>query len=536
MLNRFLYVCVLCLAGLSFIACGGASKSDENAIFVNVGPEPETMDPTLNSSIDGSIYISHAFEGLIARDKNNKAVPGMAKNWDVSSDGMKYTFHLKDGILWSDGKPVVAADFVYAWRRAVDPLVASEYSYQMEVLKNAKAIIEGEMPIDALGVVAIDDKTLEVSLEAPTAYFLELASSITYFPVREDIVKQYGMDWTLKPETYISNGPFVMSERRTDDKIVMIKNTNYYGKDSVVADKIVFVLMDNPTGSVAGVKEGSLHFAKNPPPQDIPLLQEEGILKIAPYIGTYYYSLNTTNKTIEDVRVRKALSLAIDRNYIVEKVTQSGQEPAAAWVPNGISDIKNDFRDNGGDYISVKPADYEKNIEEAKKLMAEAGYPNGAGFPVIEFKSQAGNHLITFEAIQQMWKDVLNIDTRVVTEESAVFSISKYKKDFTIAHGLWVGDYNDPMTFMALFTSTSPQNTAAYANPEYDKLIETASLSGDNNVRMKAMHDAEALLFRDTVLIPLYFYTEAIVVNPKLKDVVYDGLATHKFNYSYIAE
>ena len=526
------------LVSFMLLACGGNSSDvliEESAIKINVGTEPKTIDPTLNSSVDGSIYIAHAFEGLSTKDKDGKITYGVAESWDISDDGLTYTFKIRSNAKWSDGKPVTANDFVYTWQRAVDPMTASEYSYQLAPIKNATAITEGSMPIDTLGVRAIDERTLEVNLGAPTAYFLELTAFTTYYPVRQDIIEAHGDKWSLKPETYIGNGPFKMIERSVDDKIVMAKNEHYWAIDEIVPTQLVFVLMQNENASVAGIKEGSLHFADEPPPQDIPALIEEGLVQIHPYLGTYYYVLNFTNETLSDSRVRKALNLAIDRTYIVKQVSKGGQLPADGFVPSGVNDAKGDFRENGDEYYSVDPADYEANVAMAKVLMAEAGYPDGKGFPVLEFKTNPTTvHTSIFEAVQQMWKENLGIDVTMSQEEWAVFQQTRDDKNFVFARHGWIGDYNDPMTFIDVFVSDSPQNNGGYSNAKFDEFIQTAKMSGDQNVRMNAMHEAENILLDEMGLIPLYFYTQPLLVDPKLKGVVFDALGAHKFHYAYI--
>ena len=527
--------CVL----LSFmlLACGGGGVPiDENAIRINVGPEPDSIDPALNSSMDGGVYIAHAFEGLTIKGKDG-ITNGVAESWDVSNDGLTYTFKIRDNAKWSDGVPVTANDFVYSWQRVVDPITASEYGYQLAPLKNATAITAGEMELDTLGVRAIDDKTLEVTLVAPTAYILELLSFYTFSPVRQDIIEAHGDKWTLTAETYIGNGPFKMIERSIDDKIVMAKNETYWNAAETLPTQLVFVLMQNENAAVAGIKEGSLHFATGPPPQDIPALVEEGIVQIHPQLGTYYYVINFTNEITKDARVRRALNLVIDRQYIVDEVTKGGQVPAGAFVPTGVNDVTGDFRENGGDYYSVDPADYEANIAEAKVLMAEAGYPDGKGFPVLEFKSNSGaGHSSIFEAIQQMWKESLGIDSILTQEEWAVFQQTRNDKNFVIARHGWIGDYNDPMTFIDVFVSDSPQNNGGYSNAKFDEYINIAKTTGDQSVRMKAMHDAEDILFAEMGLIPLYYYTQALLVSPSIKGIVFDYLGKHKFNYAYIEE
>ena len=530
---------ILSLALMIFaISCGG-SKTDEGAIYINVGPEPKTIDPALNSTVDGSIYIQHAFEGLATRDKNNHIIPGVAESWDISEDGLTYTFHIRDNAKWSDGQKVTAEDFVYAWQRAVDPITACEYAYQFEPVLNAMDINSGKKPVTDLGVKAIDEKTFEVKLAAPTAYFLELAAFPTFYPIRKDVVEENGDNWTLSPETYIGNGPFVMVERRTDDRLIMTKNTNYWNASNIIPEKLVFILMQNGTAAVAGIKEGSIHFGNNPPLQDIENLQSEGLMYISPYLGTYYYCLNYTNEVLKDPKVRKALTLAIDRNYLVEQVTRGGQLPASAWVPSGVSDVDGadgDFRKVGGDYYSVKAEDYQKNLEEAKKLLAEAGYADGAGFPVIEFKSNSGEHIQIFEAVQQMWKEGLNIDSTIAQEEWATFQDTRQHKNFVVARHGWIADYNDPMSFLGVFLSYSVQNNGGYSNKAYDDKLKLAMSTIDQNVRMKAMHEAEDILMNDMGLIPLYFYTDPIMISKKLSDVIFDPLGAHKFYYAKLAE
>ncbi len=526
------------LLTIFFISCSKKnSYNEERGIIVNLSVEPKTIDPSLNAQIYGVIYISHMFEGLTVRDKNNQIVPGVAESWDISSDGKVYTFFLRTNSTWSDGKPVVAEDFVYSWRRQVDPKVASEYSYQHEPVKNAMAITRGELPVDALGVKAVDEHTLVVELEAPTAYFLEVIAFPTFAPLREDIIEKYGDSWTLSPETYIGNGPYVMAERNIDENIIIVKNDNYWNADEIVAKKITFMFMQNGTAAVAGIKDGSLHMAYEPPQQDIPSLLEEGLIQIKPLIATYYYPINVTNEYLKDPRVRHALSLAIDRNYIVEQVTKGGQKPAGGWVPYAVNDLNGDFRINGGDLYDISKDGYSQNVEKAKQLLAEAGYPNGEGFPVIEFKTDPGNHVEIFEAVQQMWKEHLNIDSTITQIDNALLGQTLLEKKFMIGRLYWSADYSDPMSMMSLFTSYNTQNNGGYSNQRYDELIGKAMSTDDNAVRMEAMHEAERILIEEDMgAIPIYFFTEPLLVTPKLKDVVYNPLGFHKFFYAYLEE
>lgn len=533
--KRVFLLWILSLIFLVFWACSNnVSKISDSEIIVNLSVEPKTIDPNFNAQIYGVIYIQHVFEGLTTRDRNNKVVEGVAESWDISSDGKTYTFHLRTNALWSDGKQVVANDFVYSWRREVDPLVASEFSYQHEPVKNARDITAGKMPVESLGVKALDDYTLEVELEAPTAYFLELTAFPTYSPLRRDIVEKYGDSWTLSPETYIGNGPYVMSERNIDENIVMVKSTNYWNADTIIAPKITFMFMQDGAAAIAGIKDETLHMAYEPPQQDIPTLTEEGLIQIKPLIATYYYPINVTNRYLRDARVRRALSLVIDRNYIVENVTKGGQKPAGGWIPYAVNDVEGDFRENAGDLYDISEEGYSNNIVMAKRLLAEAGYSNGTGFPVIEFKTDPGNHVGIFEAVQQMWKEHLNIDSSITQIDNALLGQTLLEKNFMIGRLYWSSDYMDPMSMMSLFVSYNTQNNGGYSNRRYDELIERAASTDDQNIRMNAMHEAEKIFIDDMGAIPIYFYTEPLLVNPKLKGVVYNPLGFHKFSYAYL--
>ncbi|WP_157151832.1 peptide ABC transporter substrate-binding protein [Brachyspira sp. SAP_772] len=516
------------------ISCTKQSSIVNEAISINMGPEPKTLDPTLNSLNAVSCYILHAFEGLTKMDANNNVQGGMAEKWDISEDGLVYTFHLRTNALWSDGKNVTAKDFEYAWKRSVDPSVAAEYAYMMEIVKNAKEINEGTMNYNELAVKAIDDYTFEVTLVNPLPYFLEFISSTGIFmPLREDIINTYGDEWTLKPETYIGNGPYSMTERLIDEKIVFTANKNYYNPDEQVAKKINFVLMSEPNTAMSGIKNASIHFsALEPPSSEIEALKADNSLIENNAIGTYYIELNITNSALKDKRVRQALALAIDRNYLVINVTKGGQTPAGAFVAPTIKGSNATFRVENQEYINNKT--YLANVEKAKQLMAQAGYPNGEGFPVLELKVSPGIYVLIGEAIQQMWKNNLNIDIKLLQEEFPITLQTLLDKDYDMARMGWTGDYNDPMTMLEIMASYSGVNHSGFSNANYDNYINIAKTSADNNVRMNAMKEAEAILMDEMPVIPLYYRTDLFMINPILKNVVLSPLGRHKFNYCYI--
>lgn len=527
---------LLCL--LCFLCFSCSINKEENRsskeLFINAGEEPKTIDPTLSGN--DFVYPRHAFETLIIKGKDGNLKNGVAESFDISQDGLKYTFILRTNSKWSDGKIVTANDFVYALRRAADPLSGAEYTSFIEYVKNASSILAGKLPKEILGVRDIDDYTLEIELESPTGYFLDILTYPIFAPVRRDIIEKYGDDWTLNPETYIGNGAFIMTEKSPDSRIVMIKNTNYWNKDDIIPEKITFVMMQDPTLALAGIKEGSLDFSVKVLSQDIENLKKQEILDIAPYYSTVAFGINDTDRILKDKRIRKALSLAIDRNYIVEKVALTAKSPTSAWVPVGAYDVQGDFRENGGEYLDISKEGYLNNIAMAKKLMAEAGYPNGEGFPVLEYKTTSDLiYIQVAEAIQQMWKENLGIDLQISSMEWAAYQQMRIEKNYQIMRTIWIGDYSDPMTFLENYLSYRPQNYAGYSNIIFDRYIETARKSSDQNIRMKAMHDAERVLIsEDNVLIPIYNPSNPLLVSKRLRDYVATPLMEFQFHYAYL--
>ena len=507
----------------------------DGEIAINLGGEPRTLDPTLNSLSFGSIYMIHFFEGLTKRDSNDNVVAGMAESWDISADGLKYTFHLRTNAKWSDGKSVVASDFEYAIKRAANPKTAATYSHMLNVIKNASLVISGKAKVDDLQVKALDDYTLEIILENPTPYFLEYISvSSPYFPVRKDIVEKFGDEWSRKPETYIVNGPYIMTERKTDEKIVMEVNPNYYAKDDIVAKKITVLIMDDSNTSLAAMKNGSLQFSVIEAPMgEIPSLIKENYILQEPAYGIYFLEINSKKGVLTNKNIRKALSLAFDRNYIISNVIKMNQIPAGAFVATGMKDYdEKDFRENGGNYIDIN--NYQNNVEEAKRLFAEAGYPNGEGFPVLEVRSTPGYFTVICEAIQEMYKDNLGIDILIKSEEYNATYQAMVQKDFDLARTGWTSDFSDPMAMLNFFSKTSAVNHSGFENEEFNNLLEFAAKTQNEQERMEALHKAEDILFDYMPVIPIIYRMDPFMISPKLKGAIFNPLGRYRFNYAYI--
>lgn len=539
MKNLFIFSLTLFLSVL--VSCNNNQKTEslnsfkDGEIAINLGGEPRTLDPTLNSLSFGSIYMIHFFEGLTKRDSADNVVSGMAESWDISADGTKYTFYLRTNAKWSDGKPVIASDFEYALKRAANPKTAATYSHMLKVIKNANSVISGNSDVDALQVKAIDDYTLEIILENPTPYFLEYISvSSPYFPVREDIIEKFGDEWSRKPETYIVNGPYIMTERKEDEKIVMEVNPNYYAKDEIVAKKITVLIMDDSNTAFAAMKNGSLQFSVIEAPMgEIPSLMKENYILQEPAYGIYFLEINSKKGVLTNRNIRRALSLAFDRNYIISNVVKMNQIPAGAFVSTGMKDYDGkDFRENGGNYIDVN--DYQKNVEEAKKLFADAGYPNGEGFPVLEVRSTPGYFTVICEAIQDMYKNNLGIDILIKSEEYNETFQAMVQKDFDLARTGWTSDFSDPMAMLNFFSKSSSVNHSGFENEEFNNLLEFAAKTQNEKERMEAMHKAEDILFDYMPIIPIIYRMDPFMINPKLKGAIFNPLGRYKFNYAYI--
>ncbi|WP_432663157.1 peptide ABC transporter substrate-binding protein [Wukongibacter baidiensis] len=506
---------------------------DEQVITYNLLADPDSIDPHKATSVGASIIMQNIFEGLVRTNEKMEQDPGVAESWDTNEDKTVWTFHLRKDAKWSDGKPVTAEDFVYGWKRAVDPATACEYAYMLDPVMNATKIYSGELGVDELGIKAIDANTLEVTLEQPTAYILELFAFPTYFPVRKDVVEKNPEAWEFDSETAITNGPFKLAEYVQNDVLKLVPNTNYWEGDRVKLDEVRFVFITEQSTGLAAFEAGDIDGTDDVPTQEIPRLQAENEdFIIAPYLGTYFYCFNVTKEPFDDVRVRKALTKAIDRNAIVTTVTLGGQVPATGFVPPGIMVGGEDFRKAGGDY-GIDPMTAQ--IEEAKKLLEEAGYPNGEGFPKVTLKyNTSENHKRIAEAVQEMWKKNLNIDIDLENMEWRVFIPARQNGDFTIARHGWIGDYNHPMTFLDMFLSESGNNDPQWKNEEFDELIYAAKREGDPKKAAELMHKAEDLMMEDMIVSPVYYYTNPMMMKGYVKDWYRTPLGHLFFDRAYV--
>ena len=529
-----------------------AAEAGSTGFTVQLGPNPETLDPALNAAIDGGNTLITIEEPLLIIDENNEVQPGQAESYEVSDDGLTWTFHMRDGLKWSDGSDLTAADFEYSFKRLASPDTAAPYA------ETVVGMIDGYQDAignpdedgntttdpdwDALNVHASEDgKTLTVQLSYPCSYFDKLASFVATSPVQQATVEANGDAWCTEPDTYVCNGPYMITEWTPSERIVLSKNPYYVGgwdSSKIVSDTITLLLLEDSSASYAAYNSGEAQLVKDVPTDEIPSLtraEDGGDFYLDEIMGTYYISLNDQEEPFTDVRVRKALSLAIDRDYVANTIMQGIYTPATALVGPGIVDENGYFMDNanGGEpYISD---DYAANLEEAKSLLAEAGYPDGEGFPTITYSANdAGYHIPVAEYLQQAWGE-LGITMNIDKVEWSSFIPMRRAGDYDVSRNGWSMDYNDPSNMLELFTTNNGNNDGKYANPEFDQVIEDSRVA-DKTTHFEKLHEAEDILMNDAACIPVAYYNDFWLQSPSLKGTWHSPYGYWYLQYGYIEE
>ena len=564
--RNFLKVAGVSAAALGLAACGG-SKSGSTAtsgsaagstaggvntagFTVQYGSNPETLDPALNSAIDGANTIITIFEPLLLINENNEVIGGQAESWEASEDGLTWTFTMRDGLKWSDGTDLNAKDFEYSFKRMVDPNTAAPYAEtclgMIDGFEEAAGFpdADGNPTVDpnpeALNVKASEDgKTLTIVLSYPCSYFDKMAAFATMSPVQQATVEANGDSWCTSPDTFVSNGPYMITDWTPSERIVLTKNPNYVGgwdSSKIVSDTITLLLLEDSSASYAAYNSGEAQLVKDVPTDEIPSLtkaEDGGDFYVDTILGTYYVSLNLQRDAFKDAKVRKALSLAIDRDYVANTIMQGTYSAADSIVGPGIVDESGYFHDNGNaPYIS---ADYEANLAEAKKLLEEAGYPNGEGYPTIEYSTNdAGYHVPLAEYLQQAWGD-LGITLTINKMEWSSFTPARRAGEYDVARNGWVMDYNDPSNMLDLFCSGNGNNDGKYSNPDFDAAID-ASRVADSAEHFAQLHKAEDILMEDMGCIPVAYYNEFWLQSSSLKGVWHSPYGYWYFQYGYIEE
>ena len=518
-MKKFLSLVLTLALALSLMTFSAQAAAPD--FIANVGSQPETLDPQMNSASDGSVYIHHLFEGLMNYDwDGNGIVPGAAESYEMSEDGLTWTFKIRDDAKWSDGQDLVAEDFVYSFKRLANPDTGAPYAGDMsKFILNGLDVVQGDKPVDELGVTALDSKTLEVKLQNPCSFFEMVMAFPAFYPVRADVVEGNNA-WATSPETLIGNGGYLMESWTMDEEIVMVPNPTYYNVENIVCQRLVFKLIADPMAKITAVRSGELDFADDLPSDQIEAAKAEGIYFIMPIVGTYYVNFNNTKAPFDNVLVRKAFTLAIDTEVLARIATGESYLPADNFVgpgyPNGTPG--SDFHDA---QVVIDRSDYEANKKLAQEALAEAGYPNGEGFPVVEYWTNvAGVHQPTAEMLISMWKEVLGVTVEVQGVEWNVFLEARRTKQHAMARDGWVADVMDASNLLGLFESYSGNNSTGYNNPEYDALMKAYYQELDPVKAAEFMHQAEMLAFgQDYASCPVYYYPVQTISRPGVEGV-----------------
>lgn len=532
-------------AALFVTAFAGCGKKKADGITVQIGPNPETLDPALNSAVDGGNMLITLFETLLIIDQDNKVQPGQAEKYEVSPDGLTWTFTMRDGLKWSDGTDLNAKDFEYTFKRIADTNVAAPYAETViGMIEGYKDAIDSKNP-EKLNVKASDDgKTLTVKLAYPCSYFDKIVAFGTMSPVQKATVEKNGDSWATKPETYVCNGPYTITEWTPSEKIVCKKNENYKGgwdSSKIVNDKLTFLLLEDSSASYTAYTGGTAQLIKDVPTEEIPTLKKDkkDEFNVDPILGTYYLSMNLNKAPFNNKNVRKALSLAIDRDYVANTVMQGTYTPAYNYVGTGVDDVdpgkflENSKAANGGKtYISE---DYKANLEEAKKALAEAGYPEGKGFPTITYSTNdTGYHKALAEYLQQVYKD-LGITMNIDIVDWSSFTPKRRAGEYEMARNGWVMDYNDASNMIELFVSTNGNNDGKYNNPAFDKAMNDSKVA-DKTAHFAALHEAEKIVSEDYGFIPVAYYNDFWLQSTSLKGTWHSPYGYWYLQYAYLAD
>ncbi len=532
-------------AALFVTAFAGCGKKKADGITVQIGPNPETLDPALNSAVDGGNMLITLFETLLIIDQDNKVQPGQAEKYEVSPDGLTWTFTMRDGLKWSDGTDLNAKDFEYTFKRIADTNVAAPYAETViGMIEGYKDAIDSKNP-EKLNVKASDDgKTLTIKLAYPCSYFDKIVAFGTMSPVQKATVEKNGDSWATKPETYVCNGPYTITEWTPSEKIVCKKNENYKGgwdSSKIVNDKLTFLLLEDSSASYTAYTGGTAQLIKDVPTEEIPTLKKDkkDEFNVDPILGTYYLSMNLNKAPFNNKNVRKALSLAIDRDYVANTVMQGTYTPAYNYVGTGVDDVdtgkflENSKAANGGKtYISE---DYKANLEEAKKALAEAGYPEGKGFPTITYSTNdTGYHKAVAEYLQQVYKD-LGITMNIDIVDWSSFTPKRRAGEYEMARNGWVMDYNDASNMIELFVSSNGNNDGKYNNPAFDKAMNDSKVA-DKTAHFAALHEAEKIVSEDYGFIPVAYYNDFWLQSTSLKGTWHSPYGYWYLQYAYLAD
>lgn len=531
-------VLLLCLACTIFLApgCGRRETSvqagiRDQVLLVGNGSEPRDLDPHVVVSYNDFNIVVALFEGLTGIDETtSQPIPAAAERWETSGDGLVWRFHIRAGARWSNGDPLTARDFVFGIHRALSPRLASEYAYVLFPIRNAEAFNAGRLDdFSQVGVKAVDDQTLEITLAQPAPYLAAAATLPAWFPAHQTSIEKLGpfddraAKWT-RPENMVCNGPFLLKEWSPGSRVVVDRNPNYWDAKRVRLTRIMFFPIENASTQEAAFRAGQLHVTSDVPLSRIAFYRrnQPGILRIDPFLDTAFLRFNTVRKPFADPRVRQALARALDRTALVRDVTLGGQQPAHCLTPPGMP---------GYTARTSIPDDFAG----ARRLLAEAGYPGGRGFPRVEiqFTTLELNQRL-LEAVQQMWRRELGIEVSLANKEQRVWLSDERLRNYDISYAHWIGDYVDPGTYLELFLTDGGNNSTGWSSPEYDRLVAAGSSALDPSRRVELYQQAEALLLDDAPIAPVFFGTRVFLCHPAVRNWRPALLGLHQYKDVYL--
>jgi oligopeptide transport system substrate-binding protein len=525
-----------CSGGEEGGGSGGLTRVEQGnldgVLHFGNGVEPEGLDPHIVTGVAENKIVSALFEGLVAKHPETlEPEPGVAESWEIAEDGKLYTFHLREDARWTNGDPVTAEDFVWSWKRLLTPELGAQYNYNLFSVVNAERYANGEInDFDLVGVKALDDYTLQVQLNTPTPYFLQLLDHYSTFPVHRPTIEEFGsISDRLSPwarvGNIVGNGAFTLSEWQINSHVRVEKNPNYWNADNIRLNAIVYYPTENLVTEDRMYRDGQLHHTQEIVLDKIPVYQQEipEQVKITPWLGTYFYMFNTTRPPFDDVRVRKALAMTVDRDLLVETVMQGIVEPAYALVPP----------DTLG-YFPPKTFDYDP--ERARELLAEAGYPDGEGFPAFEmlYNTQESHRRLAV-ALQQMWASELNIPAQLVNQEWKVYLENQDNMNYDISRRGWIGDYVDPNTFLDMYVTDGGNNKTGFSSERYDEIIlREAPATLDREARYELYREAETILMESMAILPIYTYSTKHLTHPSVKGKPSNIMDHVNFNHIWL--
>lgn len=534
------FAALLCalIGMLGLAGCGSdetrvAQGDREQVLHWGNGTEPQELDPHIVTGIPEHHILVALLEGLVLKNPATlEPIPGVAERWEISADGLVYTFHLRADARWSNGDPVTAGDFAWSWQRALTPSLGNSYAYMLFAIRNAEAFATGKLADFAqVGVEVLDARTLRVTLDHPTPYFLQLLDHFSMFPVHRATLEQYGdpfqrgSTWT-RAGHFVGNGPFVLDQWALNKVVVAKKSPTYWDAAQVKLNAIHYYPVENVSTEERMFRAGQLHLTASIPPDKIEVYRREApeLLRVEPYLGNYFYRLNTRVPQLADPRVRRALAMSIDREQIVEHVTKGGQQPAHAFTPPDTLGY-------------TAPPGFAHDPEAARQLLAEAGYPDGKGFPPTEllYNTSEGHRKLAV-AIQQMWKRELNLEIALNNQDWKVYLDSVNNGHYQIARAGWIGDYVDPNSFLDMWVTNGGNNQTHWGDAHYDDLVlNCAPKALDRTLRHQCFREAEALLMAAMPVIPIFYSTRNYLAQPSVRGLPANLLGYPLFKQVYLA-